>query len=108
MKTDDLIRAMVTDNASVQAPISRTVWLALGAGADTRDGPLLQYARRALGLCSCNHQRPALHVQIRVHAWIGCSGRVFGIASGTSGRRGWLDQVATDGIAPASYWGCST
>ena len=32
MKTDDLIRAMVTDNASVQAPIARTIWLALGAG----------------------------------------------------------------------------
>lgn len=32
MKTDDLIRAMVADNASVKAPISRTVWLALGAG----------------------------------------------------------------------------
>ncbi len=32
MKTDDLIRAVVADNASVKAPISRTVWLALGAG----------------------------------------------------------------------------
>lgn len=32
MKTDDLIRAMVADNASVKAPILRTVWLALGAG----------------------------------------------------------------------------
>jgi hypothetical protein len=31
MKTDDLIRAMVADNASVKAPISRTIWLALGA-----------------------------------------------------------------------------
>ncbi len=32
MKTDDLIRAMVADNRSGQAPIARTVWLALGAG----------------------------------------------------------------------------
>ncbi len=32
MKTEDLIRAVVADNASVKAPISRTVWLALGAG----------------------------------------------------------------------------
>ena len=32
MKTDDLIRAVVADNASLKAPISRTLWLALGAG----------------------------------------------------------------------------
>jgi hypothetical protein len=32
MKTDDLIKAMVADTASVSPPISRTVWLALIAG----------------------------------------------------------------------------
>jgi hypothetical protein len=32
MKTDDLIKAMVADTASVSPPISRTLWLALLAG----------------------------------------------------------------------------
>ena len=33
MKTDDLIKAIVADNSTVQPPISRTLWLALLAGA---------------------------------------------------------------------------
>jgi hypothetical protein len=33
MKTDDLIKAMVADNATQTPPISRTLWLALAAGA---------------------------------------------------------------------------
>lgn len=33
MKTDDLISAMVADNGSGAPPISRTVWLAIAAGA---------------------------------------------------------------------------
>ncbi len=33
MKTDDLINAMVADNATVSPPISRTVWIALMTGA---------------------------------------------------------------------------
>ncbi len=33
MKTDDLITAMVADNATVSPPISRTMWIAIAAGA---------------------------------------------------------------------------
>jgi hypothetical protein len=33
MKTDDLITAMVADNATISPPISRTMWIAIAAGA---------------------------------------------------------------------------